>query len=155
VVDGERLVDRAVRVLAEAGCRPVVVVLGAWVGDVPHAEVVVNERWNTGMASSLQIGVAAMERFDTDRVILSLVDLVGLTSQAVRRVMACDAELAAASYGGVRGHPVLMTRAHLMGAAALADGDRGARDYLAAHLDQLTLIEVGDLASGLDLDERP
>ena len=43
VLDGERLVDRAVRVLREAGCDPVVVVLGAWVGEVPGAEVVGNE----------------------------------------------------------------------------------------------------------------
>ncbi|MGA1145657.1 MAG: NTP transferase domain-containing protein, partial [Candidatus Nanopelagicales bacterium] len=28
--DGERLVDRAVRVLREAGCDPVFVILGAW-----------------------------------------------------------------------------------------------------------------------------
>ena len=105
VVEGERLVDRAVRVLAEAGCRPIVVVLGAWVGDVPDAKVVVNERWEEGMATSLQAGLAAIEHSDAERVILSLVDLVGLTSSAVRRVLACDAELAAATYDGVRGHP--------------------------------------------------
>ncbi len=155
VVEGERLVDRAVRVLAEAGCRPIVVVLGAWVGDVPDAKVVVNERWEEGMATSLQAGLAAIEHSDAERVILSLVDLVGLTSSAVRRVLACDAELAAATYDGVRGHPVLLARTHWAGAAGLAQGDRGARDYLTQNLDQLVLIEVGDLAGGEDLDERP
>ena len=33
VIDGERLVDRAVRVLRAGGCDPVYVVLGAWVGE--------------------------------------------------------------------------------------------------------------------------
>ncbi len=39
VHNGERLVDRAVNVLAEAGCDPVFVVLGAWIGGVPGATV--------------------------------------------------------------------------------------------------------------------
>ena len=48
VVNGERLVDRAVRCLGEAGCDPVIVVLGAWIGPVPGAEVVVNDDWRSG-----------------------------------------------------------------------------------------------------------
>ena len=35
VVGGERLVDRAVRCLSDGGCEFVLVVLGAWVQDVP------------------------------------------------------------------------------------------------------------------------
>ena len=42
VVEGERLVDRAVRVLRQGGCSRVLVVLGAWVGPVAGAEVIVN-----------------------------------------------------------------------------------------------------------------
>jgi CTP:molybdopterin cytidylyltransferase MocA len=57
VLDGERLVDRAVRVLREASCDPVVVVLGAWVGDVPDADVVLNDQWRSGMGSSLCRGL--------------------------------------------------------------------------------------------------
>ena len=38
VVAGERLVDRAVRVLREGGLRSRLVVLGAWVGEVPGAD---------------------------------------------------------------------------------------------------------------------
>jgi nicotine blue oxidoreductase len=33
-----------------------------------------------------------------------------------------------------------------------AQGDRGARDYLRAHSDEVSLVEVGDVASGEDLD---
>ncbi len=155
LVEGERLVDRAVRILGESGCHPIVVVLGAWIGEVDGADVVINELWDEGMSTSLHVGLAAIEETDADRVIVSLVDLVGLTSAAVRRVLACDAELVAATYGGVRGHPVMMARTHWAGAAAKAQGDRGARAYLAEHRDELVLIEVGDLADGQDLDERP
>ena len=154
VVDGERLVDRAVRVLHEGGCDPVLVVLGAWVGDVPGAEVVVHDGWADGMGSSLRAGLAALEpRAEVDRVLVTLVDLPGLTAAAVRRLLEADVDLAAASYSGERGHPVLLGRAHWAGAAASAEGDRGARAYLAQH--EPTLVEVGDVASGRDLDQRP
>jgi CTP:molybdopterin cytidylyltransferase MocA len=154
VVDGERLVDRAVRVLTEGGCDPVLVVLGAWVDEVPGAEVVHNEEWAEGMGSSLRCGLAALEgREELDRALVSLVDLPGLSSVAVRRLLDSDADLAAAAYDGVRGHPVLLGREHWAGVTATATGDRGARAYLAAH--EPRLVEVGDVATGEDLDVLP
>ena len=151
VVDGERLVDRAVRNLREGGCAPVVVVLGAWVGEVAGAEIVVNPDWAEGMGSSLRRGLAAVA--SADRVLVTLVDLPGLTSAAVRRLLATDAALAAATYDGERGHPVLIGASHIAGVTESARGDAGARAYLRDHADELALIEVGDLASGDDLDE--
>ena len=83
VIDGERLVDRAARLLREAGCDPVVVVLGAWVGDVPDAEVALNADWAEGMGSSLRVGLTALEkRAEVDRAVITLVDLPGLTAEA-------------------------------------------------------------------------
>lgn len=151
VHDGEKLVDRAVRVLREGGCDPVVVVLGAWVGDVPGADVVVNDDWAQGMGSSLRCGLAALS--DADRVVLTLVDLPGLTAAAVRRVRAEQSALVQATYDGRRGHPVILGRDHWDAAAELATGDRGARDYLARN--PVRLVEVGDVASGEDLDLAP
>ena len=156
VVAGERLVDRAVRVLAEGGCSPVLVILGAWVGSVPGSEVVVNDDWRRGMGSSLACGLDALRpRREVDRVLVTLVDLPGLTAEAVRLLLAVDGELAAATYEGRRGHPVLLGRDHWDGAAATAVGDTGARAYLAAHASRLTLVEVGEVASGDDLDRPP
>jgi len=149
VVDGERLVDRAVRVLREGGCDPVYVVLGAWVDDVPAAAVIVNPDWPEGMGSSLRTGLAAV---DADRIVVTLVDLPGLTGDAVARLLDSGARLAQASYSGERGHPVVFGREHIAGVIDAASGDRGARDYLRAHLDEVTLVEVGDVATGEDLD---
>ena len=154
VIDGERLVDRAVRVLREGGCGPVYVVLGAWVGDVPDAVVVTNPEWSEGMGSSLRTGLAALAGEAVEAVVVTLVDLPGLTSAAVRRLVQADGALAAATYGGERGHPVRFGREHWEEVAASARGDAGARDYLRAHADDVSLIEVGDVASGEDLDVR-
>ena len=146
--------DRGVRLLREAGCEPVLVVLGAWVDDVPGADVVVNDLWRDGMGSSLRAGLGALAAYPgVDRALVTLVDLVGLTSEAAQRVLSSSASLAAAAYDGERGHPVLLDREHWAGAADAASGDRGARDYLAVH--QVELVEVGDVASGDDLDIAP
>ena len=158
LLDGERLVDRSVRLLREAGCDPVVVVLGAWFGEVPGADVVVNDDWPTGMGSSLRTGLEHLGVDDAaavDRVLVTLVDLPGLTVEAVRRLASApstDARevLASATYDGVRGHPVLLGRSHWSGVIVSATGDRGARTYLGEH--EVTLVEVGDVATGDDLD---
>ncbi len=128
--------------------------LGAWVGEVPGAQVVVNDAWPEGMGSSLRAGLAALDAdADVDRALVSLVDLVGLTPDAVRRVLGSGSDLAAAAYDGKRGHPVLLARSRWTDASAVAHGDRGARDLLATA--EVDLVEVGDLATDDDLDLRP
>jgi len=152
LVDGERLVDHAVRCLRDGGCEPVVVVLGAWVGEVPRAEVVVNESWAEGMGSSLRAGLQALEsRTDVYAVLITLVDLPGLTSAAVARIVDADDEIVVATYDGERGHPVRLARRHWPDVIEFAVGDEGARRFLAGRAD-LVLIEVGDVATGTDLD---
>ena len=51
-------------------------VLGAWVGDVPDAEVVVNDAWPEGMGSSLRAGLAALDAHpDVDPQAIRFTDL--------------------------------------------------------------------------------
>ncbi|MGI8626210.1 MAG: nucleotidyltransferase family protein, partial [Geodermatophilaceae bacterium] len=63
--EGRLLVERAYRLVAEV-CDPVFVVLGAGAdeimsrADLGRARVVVNSDWETGMASSLRTGLAAL-----------------------------------------------------------------------------------------------
>lgn len=152
VIDGERLVDRAVRVLTEGGCDPVYVVLGAWVGAVDGADIVVNDGWPEGMGSSLRIGLEALtSQSDAEAVIVTLVDLPGLSADAIRRIADTDADLVVASYDGERGHPVKLARRHWVAAIAVAQGDEGARRLLRGR-DDVVLVEVGDVAAGYDVD---
>lgn len=155
VVDGERLVDRAVRVLTEAGCAPVVVVLGAWVGHVDGANVVVNDAWPEGMGSSLRTGLAHLrDETGADRAVVTLVDLPGLTPAAIARLLffAQDTPVAQCTYGGTRGHPVCLAREVWDEAIDVAQGDEGARRLLRER-DDVVLVEVADVADGTDLDE--
>ena len=155
VLDGERLVDRAVRVMRDAGCKPVVVVLGAWVGEVPDAVVVVNDEWSEGMGSSLRTGLSALDLLvDVDSVIVTLVDLPGLTADGVRRLLESSASIVAATFDGERGHPVKFAREHWAEVITVARGDEGARRFLAGRSD-VVRVEIGDIATGADMDTNP
>ncbi|XVV10988.1 nucleotidyltransferase family protein [Actinoplanes sp. CA-131856] len=156
---GKLLVERAVDTLREAALSPIVVVLGAQAElvqatapDLPG--VVINADWESGLASSLRAGLAALETTDADSAVVLLVDMPGVTAEAVRRVSAAagaDA-LVMGGYEGRRGHPVLLGRKHWAGVAATATGDSGARDYLRAHAELVRVVAVGDVADDLDLD---
>lgn len=155
-LDREPLVRRALRTLADGGCDPVLVVLGASAGDVaaalpPGTASVVAGDWATGMGASLRAGLSALD--GVDAAVVHLVDLPDVTAAAVARLAALagpDA-LARAAYDGRPAHPVLLGRAHWAGVAASATGDAGARNYLAGHPD-LRLVECGDVAGSGDLD---
>lgn len=152
VINGRRLVDHAVQCLRAAGCSPVIVVLGAWVGDVPDAEIVVNAEWPEGMGSSLRAGLEALRPLtDIEAVVVTLVDLPGLTPAAVERVVSIDGDLVVATYAGERGHPVRFSRRHWDEVQSVANGDEGARRFLGGRSD-ITFVELGDVASGYDVD---
>ena len=153
---GERLVDRAVRVLVEGGTFPAYVVSGAVELDVPGAVVVPNPAWADGMGSSLRAGLAVLPP-DVGAALVVLVDQPGLTGEAVARLVAAaggPGSLAVATYEGRRGHPVLLGRAWWTEVADVAVGDEGAREVLRRHEDRLVRVECGDVASDNDVD-RP
>lgn len=156
IVAGERLVDRAVRVLRQGGCHQVVVVLGAWLGGVASAHTTHNPEWRQGMGSSLRWGLMQLNTLPRAshapprRAVITLVDLPGLTPLAVATLRQSMAGLAAASYGGQQGHPVLIGEDHWPSLTEQLHGDCGARDFLRAH--QALLIPLDALADGSDLD---
>lgn len=152
---GERLVDRAVRVLADGGCAPIVVVSGAAPVEVAGAEVVANPDWSSGMGSSLRVGLAALAGSDAAAVVVSLVDQPNIGPEVVRRLVAAfDAggTVVTATYGGKRRNPVLLARETWPEVSRLAEGDAGARPYLAAHPDEVSAVACDDLGSADDID---
>jgi CTP:molybdopterin cytidylyltransferase MocA len=151
IVDGERLVDRAVRLLQEAGCDPIYVVLGAWVGDVPGAHIVVNPNWDAGMSTSLRCALSTLNETASTDALITLVDLPGLTAEAMRRVLSAPGDIVQATFDGERGHPVRISRDHWESLSQTLEGDAGARAYLATRTD-ITLVEIGDIADGTDVD---
>ncbi|HEX6869901.1 MAG TPA: NTP transferase domain-containing protein [Micromonosporaceae bacterium] len=158
--EGSLLVERAVATVRDAGCAPIVVVLGAAAAEVRQAAqlgdvtVVENETWKSGLGSSLRTGLEALGATDVDAVVVVLVDTPGVTSAAVRRVAEKDSRdaLVAATYGQRRGHPVLLGRDHWAGVTTLATADIGARAYLAARSASVQTVPCDDISDDTDLD---
>lgn len=144
-----------------AGCDPLLVVTGA-AGErvaelLPAAvQVVPNPDWQSGMGSSLRVGLEAATALDVETVLVMLVDLPGVTADMMAVLMSTVADddpqqvLARADFGGRAGHPVLLGRAHWALIGASAGGDDGARGYLR---DRPTrLVALGSAAQGADCD---
>lgn len=138
--DGRSLLDRSVATLRAGGCRQVLAVLGAGAdqalaGATEAFTPVLNRRWGQGLSASLKAGLAAVpERYDG--VVVTLVDQPRIEPEAVRRVIAAAEEgatVAVAVYAGRRGHPMYFAREHLGPIAETAQGDQGARGFLAAN----------------------
>ena len=158
--DSTSWLRRSVAALREGGCAVVTVVLGAAAEealpllDGTGASAVVTGEWADGMSASLRAGLTALEATDADAVVVTLVDLPDVGADVVRRLAdgAGEGTLRRAAYAGRPGHPVVLGRDHWAGVVATAHGDRGARDYLAAHA--VDEVECGDLATGEDVDRR-
>ncbi|MBQ0987937.1 NTP transferase domain-containing protein [Streptomyces sp. F63] len=99
--------------------------------------------------------VARAAAHEVTAVIVALVDQPRVGAEAVARVRAAcrsRTSLAAAAYGGRRGHPVLLGAAHWAAVAGRAAGDRGARTYLAEHRAALDLVDCSGIAAPDDID---
>src|SRR3954447_2347720 len=144
-VDGELLVDRAARVLADGGCSPVVVVLGAGAHDVTaraqlsDAVVVVNDDWAQGMGSSLRVGLTVLAELGAGSAVVSVVDQPRVGSYVVRRLVSHPSArpAVAAAYDGRQGNPVRLHASVWPDVAAAAEGDVGARAWMRAHPHQV------------------
>jgi nicotine blue oxidoreductase len=151
-IGDETLAERAVAALRDGGCAPVVMVVGAQPLELDNARVVVNPQWETGMGSSLRAGLTALSEVDTEAVVVTLVDMPGVSAEAVRRVAqrAAPDALVTAGYGDRRGHPVLFGREHWAGIASMAIGDMGARAYLRTR--EVRVVDCTDVAGDEDID---
>jgi len=139
---GRPLVQHAVDAARGSGLAPLAVVVSddrtaavvsAADGD---ALIVRNDAPERGIASSLHAALRALgPDASIDGVVVGLADQPLVGSDAYRRVAGAlggEAQLAVATYSGVRGNPVLIGRDHWDEALAL-EGDEGARVLLRRH----------------------
>jgi nicotine blue oxidoreductase len=113
-----------------------------------------NPDWQTGMGSSLATGLRAVEG-GAAAAVIALADQPLVGAEAVRRLIAAHANgatVAVAAYGGKPRNPVLIDQVHWPAVIELATGDAGARPFLRAHPELVTLVECGDTGSPADID---
>lgn len=132
---GVRLLERAVDVAAQAGCEPVVVVLGASADEIlaecalDQATVVINPEWCEGMAASIRRGLRQVDG-QCDAALLMVCDQPAATSDHLRKLVDRCTELpVASSYAGRRGVPACFPASYF-GELLMLCGDAGARHLL-------------------------
>jgi CTP:molybdopterin cytidylyltransferase MocA len=168
---GQTLAERGVALLRAGGADPVLIVTGAVPVSLATARTVHNPDWRTGMGSSVVAGLRALEAIAPREVgaadggnlataraeaaVIALADQPLVGAEAVRRLIAAyegGVSVVVAAYAGKPRNPVLIPREHWAAVAELATGDTGARPFLRAHPELVTLIECGDTGSPDDVD---
>jgi molybdenum cofactor cytidylyltransferase len=128
----ETLLERSVRVAREAGCSPVIVVLGfdaEAIGDgcvLKDVDIVVNDKWAEGMGASVRSGVAALR--DVEGCVLMTCDMPAVTAAHLRMLMVSDG-ITASSYAGRRGVPAYFPKSAFQALLEL-QGEAGAKELL-------------------------
>jgi xanthine/CO dehydrogenase XdhC/CoxF family maturation factor/CTP:molybdopterin cytidylyltransferase MocA len=162
-IAGQSLVRRAAESALAAGTGSVHVVVGAEVTRVRTAledlpvDLIVNEAWKEGVASSIRAAIDAIERRErpVETILLMLCDQPGVTADVLRRLLdayrATRAPVVASRYPEGPGVPALF-HAELFPALKTLDGDVGARELI-RHLDRDVVTIPFALAGDIDTPE--
>jgi CTP:molybdopterin cytidylyltransferase MocA len=163
-IEGTPLVRRAAEAAIEAGCAPVVVVLGCAAGAVRPAlrglyvEIVEHRAWSRGVGSTIAAGVSHLEsrRPPVDAVLLCTCDQVKLDADVLRQVLAAYDGAAGrrvgCAYAGTVGVPALFARDLIPDLLGLPP-EAGARSLLMADPERLARVPWPDGALDLDTPE--
>jgi CTP:molybdopterin cytidylyltransferase MocA len=161
-LDGQTLAERGVALLRTGGADPVLIVTGAAQVELAaelRVRTVYNGEWRTGMGSSLRAALRALTELEVGpevgAAVVALADQPLVGAEAVGRLIAAyqaGAGVAVAAYDGRPRNPVLLARQHWPEVIAMATGDQGARAFLRARPDLVTLVECGDTGRPDDID---
>jgi molybdenum cofactor cytidylyltransferase len=169
----ETLVGRAIRAAAEAGCEPILVVVGDTGNEIRRTlpirdsriasspsqhervvcpTVVENEEWRRGIGTSIRRGLEQLSK-ESEAVVLLTCDQPFLDGSIVRQLIAArevtGKPIVASSYANTLGVPALFDRSCFDALLALPD-DSGAKMLIASRPNDVTAIAFEDGAIDID-----
>jgi molybdenum cofactor cytidylyltransferase len=171
---GETLVRRAFRAAAEAGCDPIIVVVGAIsdsirselairdsriasssAGDEPRATVVENEQWQDGLGTSIRRGLAQLPR-SVDAVVLVACDQPFVDAVVVAKLISAFEKtrkpIVASSYANTLGVPALFDRS-CFAALLKLPADAGAKALMITRPNDVAAVAFEQAAIDIDTPE--
>lgn len=163
VHEGMPLVRRAALTASEAGADPVVVVLGAYaelvrdaLSELHSVQMVLNLKWETGLASSLAAGIRRLfEEATCDAALVTLADQPLVDAALLKRLLAAfgdEHRIVASEYSdGTLGVPAVFAREYGDDLMRLT-GDSGAGQWLRSRSSDVTRVRLGDAALDIDTD---
>lgn len=150
IIGGRSVHAWALQAAIDADVGPVVLVTGAvelLVND-PRVIVVRNPQWATGLASSLQVGIATAREHGAEAVVVGLGDQPFVGASAWQAVAASPSPIAVATYDTKRGNPV---RLHAEIWPILpTSGDEGARSVLRIYSNLVEEVPCEGSSSDID-----
>ena len=158
LLDGKRLIQHAIERALEVSPRSTWVVLGHGTGEVTRAlpsgefTVVVNRRWQEGMASSIRAGVERLPGVCGGALLL-LADQPRITRESLRRLVDAwlrqPTQILASRYAGVMGAPCIFPRWCFTDLLTLR-GDQGARSLLNRYTERVVAVAHPEAAADVD-----
>lgn len=154
--DGATLLERQCALLLEGGCSQVIVVVGAHASEIMKGHLAlparwaVNQAWERGQFSSLQVGLEAAMQSDVEGVLVLPVDALTETPavpEALITVAGHNPHLDAIvpDLEGRGGHPVYLSRRAASRLLAIpAEGESSRLDLQLAQLGQVLRLPVTD-----------
>lgn len=125
---GKTLLQHAIDTARAACDRVRVVVHPALRDSASGVDVVINDEWEEGLASSIRRGLEGIE----SDVLLMLCDQPLVTPEHLRALVAAGAPIAASGYRGIAGVPSFFA-AHFLDELRALRGDQGARRVIEKH----------------------
>ena len=162
-IDDDTFLVRIVRTFLDAGVDDVVIVLGhdrdpiaaSFAASGLPARLVINADYARGQLSSLQAGLAVVDRPGVNAVLMTLVDVPLVRATTVRAVLdrfhRTHAPIVRPVDGERHGHPLLFARA-LFDALRTADPGAGAKPIVRAHASPAGDVVVDDPGAFVDVD---
>lgn len=161
-IKGKPMIRHVVDATLASRAEPVIVVAGhdgALLSEVlADADAVLadNKDFAMGLSTSLKCGLSAMPD-GCDGAAILLGDMPFVTTAQIDKLIAAFDPKAGRSIclpvkNGQRGHPVVWARCYFPEMLALT-GDRGAKDLLARHADQVCEIAIAEDGPFLDIDD--
>ena len=146
VFQGTTLLQRSIASALASDCVQVMVVLGAnaeliepTIVDKP-IQIIHNKEWQEGMASSIRIGISAMQQStpQLESVISMLCDQPFADISIINQLIKASAQnnLVASAYNGTIGPPALFSKSHFEELLNL-HGNEGAKKLLLKYADEV------------------
>lgn len=160
-INGETLLHRTARLALEAGCEPVIAVLGAEETTIRPAleDLAVlpatNPEWQEGMGSSLRHGVQRLLQTNPQAkaVLLLVCDQPKLSREHLNRLIttywANQAPIVASQYENRPGVPAIVS-SQFFSELLKSRGDQGARELLRGHPNETGYIDFPEGSSDID-----
>ena len=158
--DNTTFLERAVKLLREAGCRYVIAVLPPgddWIvrlADTSGGEPIINDNPDSEQIDSLRLGIVNLPD-DYDAVVVLPVDFPRVQAATVQKLLdeyrLKPAAVLNPSYNGQTGHPVIFSR-DVVTELLRPDLPDGARSVVERHTADARTVDVDDEGILIDID---